>query len=282
MMEPCIEYIDLNELPPDLISPEPSKQFVESIRVLGVLEPIILLLEDRQGPHYTVLGGNRRIKAARLAHHLSIPARVYTEEHETLPIERVILDLNVHNSSNVYEETKQLLSLKEKGLTEKELQALTGLTSSTLKKQLSIADMPEYFRDLFTAGQINANLCYEILATPQEYWAEIEALHRDDARSITQDGLKKLRAPKIVEATIEQAQEISVPLPPPPREIEAEDEEVLIYVLNSAKVLVDLLENTEYTEYARIIKSQITYIEGLEAFKKSNPDAKESCPSGYR
>lgn len=271
MMEPCIEYINLNDLPPDLISPEPSKQLVESVRTLGVLEPVILLLEDRQGPHYTVLGGNRRIKAARLAHHLSIPARVYTEEYEILPIERLILDLNVHNSPNVYEETKQLLSLQEKGLTEKELQALTGIFSTTLKKQLSVNDLPKYFKELFFTGQINPNLCFEILATPQEHWEEIEQLHRNDPRNITQDGLKKLRAPKIVEAKVEMPSVlIATPLPPPPREIEAEDEEVLIYVLNSAKVLIDLLENTEYTEYAEQLKKAIDYIKNKE---------KENAPS---
>lgn len=89
--------------------PDVSKQMVDSVKELGVLSPVLLRLDEKNG-WYRVVDGNRRVMAARLAKLDSIPAIVLDGLDEDAE-KRVTLLSNHMRSENPYHEIRAYMDL---------------------------------------------------------------------------------------------------------------------------------------------------------------------------
>ncbi len=138
--------INLDDLTPNphqprvSFDPDSLMQLTTSIRQHGVLEPI-LVAETEKG--YTIIAGERRYRASKVAGLTTIPALV----KESSPKEMLLYGLieNLHRKDlNVMEKAKSYNKLAEKfGYTHKEIADRLGVSRATISQSLRLLNLPE-------------------------------------------------------------------------------------------------------------------------------------------
>lgn len=152
------DRIPLDELPPDvaLIGPPPTKALVESIRRLGIIDPVIV--EDLEHS-YAVTDGRRRVKAARAAGLTHVPARIYGCSYEDgwMPSALSIVT-HATRAENPVSEYEAIALLESLGYTHDQISRATGLTKQTIRKRMKLASLHPALRDAAAAGKIKTTV----------------------------------------------------------------------------------------------------------------------------
>ena len=162
--------------------PEAMDELVESIRVHGVLQPI--LVSKKGGSEgYTIVAGERRWRAAQSIGLQQIPAVV----RDTDSTSRMLLALveNLQRSDlGILEEAAAYDQLQnEFGLTQQEIGRRVGRSRSAVANTLRLLDLPSAVMELVRSGDISAGHARALLQL-QNYDRQIEI-----ATLITDDGL---------------------------------------------------------------------------------------------
>ena len=162
--------------------PEAMDELVESIRVHGVLQPILVSKKDgTEG--YTIVAGERRWRAAQSIGLQQIPAVV----RDTDSTSRMLLALveNLQRSDlGILEEAAAYDQLQnEFGLTQQEIGRRVGRSRSAVANTLRLLDLPSAVMELVRSGDISAGHARALLQL-QNYDRQIEI-----ATLITDDGL---------------------------------------------------------------------------------------------
>ena len=162
--------------------PEAMDELVESIRVHGVLQPILVSKKDGS-EGYTIVAGERRWRAAQSIGLQQIPAVV----RDTDSSSRMLLALveNLQRSDlGILEEAAAYDQLQnEFGLTQQEIGRRVGRSRSAVANTLRLLDLPSAVMELVRSGDISAGHARALLQL-QNYDRQIEI-----ARRITDDGL---------------------------------------------------------------------------------------------
>lgn len=163
------------DLPIDRITPNPRQprqvfdaealaELVESIKEVGLLQPIVVrpLPDD----HYELVMGERRLRAAQAAGRATIPAIVRpTEEHDLL---RDALLENLHRAQlNPLEEAaayQQLLS--DFGCTQEELSQRIKRSRPQISNTIRLLQLPAPVQRRVAAGVLSAGHARAILMLP--------------------------------------------------------------------------------------------------------------------
>lgn len=148
VIEIPIDAIEVNPHQPRRIFKEQELQsLAASIRVDGVIQPVTVTAGPGQG-RYTLIAGERRLRASRLAELRKIPAivREPMTDQEQL---RVALIENIQRQDlNVLEEAEAYQSLIEDfGLTQEQCAEKVGKERSTVANILRILLLPKEVRD---------------------------------------------------------------------------------------------------------------------------------------
>ena len=146
-------------------------ELAASIREHGVLQPIIV--EDTSGDilsggSYTIIAGERRFRAAKLAGLRSIPAlvRSYTDEKRLAVsiIENIQrADLNPIEEAAAY---KNLMDIT--GMTQDEAAVKLGTKRSTLANSIRLLKLPKSIQHALISGQISSGHARAILSLGTE------------------------------------------------------------------------------------------------------------------
>jgi ParB family chromosome partitioning protein len=149
---------------------QPRKHFAEaelrelsdSIREHGIIEPVIA--EDAGGGNYTIIAGERRCRAARLAGLTEAPVilRSYSDEKrmEVSLIENIQReDLNPIEEASAY---KRLMEFS--GLSQDEVAAKVGKNRSTVANALRLLKLPAAVREDIEKGDLSPGHARAILA----------------------------------------------------------------------------------------------------------------------
>lgn len=162
--------------------PEAMDELVESIRVHGVLQPILVSKKDGS-EGYTIVAGERRWRAAQSIGLRQIPAVV----RDTDSTSRMLLALveNLQRSDlGILEEAAAYDQLQnEFGLTQQEIGRRVGRSRSAVANTLRLLDLPSAVMELVRSGDISAGHARALLQL-QNYDRQIEI-----ATLITDDGL---------------------------------------------------------------------------------------------
>ena len=162
--------------------PEAMDELVESIRVHGVLQPILVSKKDGS-EGYTIVAGERRWRAAQSIGLQQIPAVV----RDTDSTSRMVLALveNLQRSDlGILEEAAAYDQLQnEFGLTQQEIGRRVGRSRSAVANTLRLLDLPSAVMELVRSGDISAGHARALLQL-QNYDRQIEI-----ATLITDDGL---------------------------------------------------------------------------------------------
>lgn len=155
---------EVRMLPIHLIDPnreQPRRSFDEgalndlaqSIRAVGVLQPIIVA---QSGERYTIIAGERRYRASRLAEKTEIPAIVRDWDEQTR-LEAALIENLQRDNLNPIEETMGVRRLMdETGLTQEQAAERLGKSRPAVANLLRLLTLPDAVRQMLIEGKLSA------------------------------------------------------------------------------------------------------------------------------
>jgi len=151
---PELVYLDISLIRPSGVNPrkrfdpDALQDLADSIRIQGVLEPI--LVRDA-GDYYSVMAGERRLRAAKLAELSEIPAivRHCTEEEA---VEIALVENLLRLDLNAIEEAEGYQRLSDLGMTQEKIASRVRRTQSTIAHALRLLKLPEDVREQICDG----------------------------------------------------------------------------------------------------------------------------------
>lgn len=199
--------IEINRLEPNREQPRRSfdqaalQDLADSIRDQGVVTPLIVTPSERPD-HYTIVAGERRWRAARMAGLQRLPVVVRELSREDLQ-RQALIDNVVRQDLNVMEEAQAYERLiKEFGLTQENLASALGKSRPAIANTLRLLNLPESVGDLVRKGELSAGHARSILAltdAAQQSRAAAEILARQlsvrDTEKLVQD-IKQAPVPR--------------------------------------------------------------------------------------
>jgi len=163
---------DFLELDLDLIQPnseQPRKHFPEkelkelaqSIRINGVVQPIIV---RRKGKQYQIVAGERRWRAAQLAELHKIPS-IIKEVSDAKLLEIALIENIQRQELNAIEEARAYKNLTKKlGLTHEEVSNQVGKTRTFITNYLRLLSLPEEILSLVENQDLSVGHARALLA----------------------------------------------------------------------------------------------------------------------
>ncbi len=157
--ENVIVEIPLGDIDPNREQPrkrfeeEPMRQLAASIEQSGVIQPIIVF---PKGDRYTIVAGERRWRAARMAGLTTIPAIV--RDYDRVKQHEVALIENIQRENlNPIEEAAAIRSLMDEcGLTQEAVASRLGRSRPAVANLLRILSLPEDIQKRVREGALSA------------------------------------------------------------------------------------------------------------------------------
>ena len=155
---------EVSMLPIHLIDPnreQPRRSFDEgalndlaqSIRAVGVLQPIIVA---QSGERYTIIAGERRYRASRLAEKTEIPAIVRDWDEQTRLEAALIENLQRDNLNPIEEAMGVRRLMDETGLTQEQAAERLGKSRPAVANLLRLLTLPDAVRQMLIEGKLSA------------------------------------------------------------------------------------------------------------------------------
>ncbi|MPY95432.1 MAG: ParB/RepB/Spo0J family partition protein [Acidimicrobiia bacterium] len=163
--------IDANRYQPrEHFDEETLVALAESIRVLGVLQPVLVRPNDDD--RYELIAGERRWRAARRAGLTTIPAIVRTVT-DTVSLEQALVE-NLHRDDlNPLEEAAAYQQLVEDfRLTQEEVASRVGRSRSAVANTLRLLHLPPTIQRLVGERRLSAGHARTLLGTPDRSFQE--------------------------------------------------------------------------------------------------------------
>jgi ParB family chromosome partitioning protein len=131
-------------------------ELADSIRVLGILEPILVRPLPESPGVYEILAGERRWRAAQQVGLDQVPVVVHPVDDRTAAAITLVENLQ-REDLNPIEEATALQGLAETfGLTQAQVGELIGKSESAVSRALGLLTLPEQVREWIRTGQLEA------------------------------------------------------------------------------------------------------------------------------
>lgn len=162
----------LLQLPVDAIAPNPEQprrtfspdelaELAASIRLHGVLQPVVV---RRVGGGYELIAGERRLRAARLAGLREVPA-VLRDGDERARMELALVEnLQREDLTPLEEAEAYRLLMEEYGLTQEDVAARVGKSRPAVANALRLLTLPEEVKARLRAGELTAGHARAVLS----------------------------------------------------------------------------------------------------------------------
>lgn len=136
-----------------------------SISEHGIIQPIIVT-EGKNG-YYSIIAGERRWRAAKLANLTEMPAIVRT--YDEIQIAEVALIENLQREDlNPIEEAAGYKTLMEKfGMTQDAVSERVGKSRSNIANMLRLLSLEDEIKDLLTMGELSVGHARALLSAPE-------------------------------------------------------------------------------------------------------------------
>lgn len=129
----------------------------ESIRVHGILQPIVVEPVPLGGAQFQIVAGHRRYAAARKAGLDTVPV-VFREKREDVEPEELMLVENLQRADlNPMDKAEAMGKLRAKGYTAPRIAASIGLSEPTVYSYLMLLDLDEKSRQKIRRGEVAAS-----------------------------------------------------------------------------------------------------------------------------
>ena len=190
--------IDPNrEQPRKHFDPEALERLAESIRHAGVLQPLILAPE---GGRYTIIAGERRFRAARLAGLTHVPA-ILRDWDEVRRREAALVENIQRENLDPIEEAEGVRSLMDEcGLTQEAAAARLGKSRPAIANLLRLLSLPREMKRAIAEGALSAGharvLCGVLEAARRQQLFERTLSEGWSVRRLEQEAQAKARPAK--------------------------------------------------------------------------------------
>lgn len=164
--ELAIDQISPNPFQPRTdINDEQISELADSIRKVGVLQPIIVRPD---GMGYQIIAGERRWRASKAAGLERVPVRVMaTSETEALAL-ALIENLQREDLNPVEEARGYRRLINEYSMTQAELADRVSKSRSAVTNTLRLLDLPEDIQEMLYRGQLSAGHARAILSVVED------------------------------------------------------------------------------------------------------------------
>lgn len=180
LLETVVRDIAIDDIDPNIGQPrkefdkEALEQLAESIRQAGVLSPILVV---ENGTRYSIVAGERRYRACRLAGLASVPCivRSLTTEQQ---MEAALIENLQRQDLNPIEEANAIRSLmQECGYTQEEAAKRLGKSRPAVANALRLLNLPQEITDLVVTGELSAGHA-RVLAGVEPQNRQLELAHQ--------------------------------------------------------------------------------------------------------
>ena len=147
------------------VTDESVKMLAESIRLHGLLQSIVV--SAREGGGWRLIAGRRRLTACKLLGYTTVPARIIESEHidEIPALAENLMRLNM----NPLEEAEAVRLLSEvKGLSQREICALTNHGTSWVQDRLFLCTLPDNFKKAVADKKLSIAAAGQLMLIQQE------------------------------------------------------------------------------------------------------------------
>ena len=187
-VETSVIRIKINDITPNSNQPrknfdeEKLQELADSIRANGIIQPLIVQ-RDGNERIYTIVAGERRWRAARMAGLDEVPA-IVRELSDKQVLQYALIENIQREDLNPIEEANALQELlQDHQMTQEELSEVIGRSRSAVANTMRLLNLPDDIQMLVVEGRISAGHGRALLALPAE------TMQRDLARRIEKEGL---------------------------------------------------------------------------------------------
>ncbi|MBU1863029.1 MAG: ParB/RepB/Spo0J family partition protein [Candidatus Omnitrophica bacterium] len=140
------------------------EDLVSSIKEKGIIQPIIVS-KNKDGEHYDLICGERRLLAAEKAGLVQVPAVVKDATSDDF-LELALIENIQREDLNAVEEAEAYMKLFERGLAHEEIAKKVGKDRTTVVNGMRILSLPQEVLALVIDNQISEGHARAILALP--------------------------------------------------------------------------------------------------------------------
>lgn len=179
-----IHSIDPNrEQPRRTFDEEALNDLAQSIRAVGVLQPIIVA---PNGERYTIIAGERRYRASRLAELAEIPAIVRDWDEQTR-LEAALIENLQRDDLNPIEEAMGVRRLMdEAGLTQEKAAERLGKSRPAVANLLRLLTLPDVVRQMLVDGKLTAGHARALVSVDRKRQIQLANLAVQQGWSVRQ------------------------------------------------------------------------------------------------
>ncbi len=175
------ERPDFAMLALDVIKPNPQQPrsrfsdetiaaLAESIKAVGVLQPVVVV-KSGEGD-YVLIAGERRLRAARRAGLDSIPAMIRSVDDRGSLVEALIENVQREDLSPLEEASAYQQLLEEYGMTHEDVGTRVGKSRSAISNSLRLMQLPAAIQGMLERGELSAGHARALLGIDDRKYAE--------------------------------------------------------------------------------------------------------------
>lgn len=162
---PAIAEDATTVLPVHAIDPHPGNirtalgdldELADSIRVHGILQPLVVARHPTRPGGYQLLAGHRRMAAAQMAGLRAVPVVIRGAVDPGTAIELMLIE-NCHRSDlGPMEKAQAFAKLRDRGYSQTHIAARTGISQSTVSYHLALMDLDDSSQERVRSGELGA------------------------------------------------------------------------------------------------------------------------------
>jgi len=198
LLHVSLSAIDVNpDQPRRFFDQNALEELAQSIRVHGILQPIILRPSQTQG-RYRIVAGERRFRASMMAEQATIPA-IIQELAPREAMEAALIENIQRRDLNPIETARALDSLmREHKQTQEQLAERLGMNRVTLTNTLRLLQLSEDIQNLVAGSGVSAGHARALLSVPEQQRHELLKHIIEQGMSVrqTEQAAKRMNLPK--------------------------------------------------------------------------------------
>ena len=194
-----VQKVKLSALPPndELLSPEPTRDFVQDIEARGQMEPIHL--NKQEDGSLFVVAGRRRIKAFRIL------AKAKPEKYQTInafvhSVEPGIamMAVSAHNNKRSDNALSDLQALEyaykmKPDASKAEISALTGIPIPRIDRRLKLRKLPSEILEAFVDGKMTTTTAEKVSTMGDDAQKKLKKILKENDKLTTNDTVEVQR-----------------------------------------------------------------------------------------
>lgn len=167
VMEVDVNQIDTNASQPrKSFDKEKLEELAASIRNHGIVQPIVV---RKAGERYTIIAGERRYRAARLAGLSTVPVVVREmDDYEVMEV-ALIENIQRENLNPIEEATAIRFIMDQNDMTQEEVAARLAKSRPSIANTLRLLNLPWEVQELLKEDKLQTGHAKVILSLPERY-----------------------------------------------------------------------------------------------------------------